>query len=286
MKDSYLSNSYTFRTFLFSHPFFPWCLAGLFVLSLFFLWRQNMPHWDSLLISLWLVSAVLLFQIFVLRAVGAPHVLIYALPGLFFAFVSPAPILLNSRRLMTVVSCIIVSIAVIFGTSLHGEAMRSAYELKARHEKNFYNSVAEHLIRLGGARVSWAALFDGCAPLPALEVFYRTGVLPVSEDILCSLSIHESYYKSRFPNTDPAGVCQKVYGRLCATKQIVLAFDNPAAVDRAGFDNEYTKSVARFVAQKVHSDSTVWQWVFSLRHERFGLISGYKNLSFNGSNPQ
>src|SRR5207245_6846583 len=65
VKDSYLSNSYTFRKFLFSYPFFPWCLAGLFVLSLFFLWRQNLPHWDSLLISLLLLSAVLLLQIFV-----------------------------------------------------------------------------------------------------------------------------------------------------------------------------------------------------------------------------
>jgi hypothetical protein len=286
VKEAFLMHVTLISVLWLSDPLFSSSVVGLLVLTLWFAAGEKTLRWDTLLISLWVASAVFLFEIFVLRAEAA-HTLIYAIPGMFFALVSPVPMsYLNSKRLRTVASCIIVLIALRCGMSLHAKAMRSAHELNALDEKEFYKAVGERLAQLGGNNVTWAAMFDECAYLIELEAFYRFGALPFSEPVLSSLSIHESYYKSYFPNADPAAVCQKVYDRQCRRMQFILVFDDPAAVERANFDNDYTKSVARFAAQKVRVDALVWQWIFSLDHKRFGRISGYKNLSFNRANLQ
>jgi hypothetical protein len=287
VKEAFLTNLDLFGALWLSDRFFTSSVLALALLTLWFLASEKTPPWDSLLISLWLASAVLVFEIFILKAVGAPHTLTYAVPGMFFAIVSPAPMsYLNSKRLITVASCLIILVAAIYGTSLHTKAMWSAQQLDALPEKKFYTTIAKRLIELGGNRVSWASTFNECSALVDLEAFYRFRLLPFSEPTWSSLSIHESYYKRHFLHADPATVSEKVYDRLRKRTQIVLVFDDPAAVDRAGFDNEYTKSVARFAAEKVRLDTNVWQWLFSLDHKRFGRISGYRNLALAGSNAQ
>ena len=254
---------------------------GLIQLALF--WRDITRDWENFVIGIWFASAIFLFQVLVLRVDGASHTILYAVPLIFLAIVSPIPLGKDSPnyRRLTRLSSVFIVVAVLLGggATLRNFqlAMQPSPEIQGR--KALDMALAEVLStesRENGPLV-WNAYFDEYAWIPTMEAFYRFGEFPLPAGQDYFFTVHETTWKGDYPGLTPDEVSKLVYENTNQWVEIAVVFDDPTAADTR-FNNDYSRTVARYMAQVMRSD-TQWERLFVVESSRYGRLAGYRNLT-------
>jgi hypothetical protein len=258
-------------------------LVTIVLLYLLLLWKNlNKKKWANLVVLSWFALSVIVYLVLVLRQVGHPQAHLYALPLLFLLAVSPMPVLFNeqrtSQRRFTILGSVVTIMALLLGT----KGIVSNYDLalhplpEAREQKNLDNTLAQGL-SLHGSRKVWNTYFDEYAWIPTMEAFYRLGEFPLPAGQDYFFSIHESVFKGNYPNLTPDEVSKVIYENTCSWVETAVVFDDPSMAE-AQFNNEYSRAVARYVAQTVRDDPH-WNRIFEIESKRYGKLAAYRNIA-------
>ena len=251
-------------------------ITGIVNLALW--WRGKTRNSEELIVSFWAAIAVILFLIFVVGNGGAWHPLFYTLLFPFFFAVSPAS--LSEKRLsrpwLKVLSGVLITVALLLG----GKAAVQNYDLAthppsgAQELKAFDIALAQELCQTDKP-VVWNAYFDEYAWIPSMEAFFRYGKfpLPVGQDKF--FTIHESHWVGNYPNLTAEEMAEDAYKNTNKWVDIAVVFDDPAVADQH-FNNEYSGTVARYIAKTIREDKR-WEKLFTIESKRYGILAGYSN---------
>ena len=257
--------------------------TGLVNLALF--WRDTNRDWKNLVISVWFASAVLLYLVLVVRVVGAGHATRYAVPLIFLAVISPAPLgrqWLGHRWLVRLTSLVVIAALLLGGYGvLENYQLATQPSPEAQEQKALDVALAQALSKEGDQLV-WNAYFDEYSWIPTMEAFYhsRKFSLPAGQDYF--FSVHQSVFKGNYPGLMPDEVSPLIYDNTNRWVDIAVVFDDPTAADTL-FNNEYSRTVARYIAQAVRNDPR-WKQVFVVESSKYGTLAGYRNSAPQSSN--
>lgn len=259
-------------------------MAAIVIINVALFRRAFARERASLLISLWLAASVPLLLIFGIRDVGADHVTLYAVPLVFFAVVSPAPVVRDERARgwLALLACafVLVAVAAVWHLAQKNYYVATHASAESRAQKEFDVALAEALNREGGALV-WIAYFQEYAWIPSMETFYRYKKLPLPagggffED-------HEALWTGRYTNMSPREVSERVYAASTKWLDVAVVFDDPAQAEKNNWmDNAYSRAVAKYMAERIRTDAN-WRRAFVIESPRYGTLIGYRNLVSRG----
>jgi len=254
-------------------------LVGMFVTNLGVLRSEEMDWQEQAAIAWLAISHILLLSV-VLQVVGHAHAFLYALPLLFLLAVSPVPwrkAPLVSKAAIAF-AIIVFVVAALLGSRYAWRncqyAQRQSPEARDRKDLNVTLARA---VTNQGERLIWNAYYDEHAWIPTLEAFYRFGGLPLPAGGPNFFTVHESQFRAAYPGLTPDELSRSVYDNTSQWVDVAVVFDDPAAADTR-FDNDYSRAVARYVAQAIRNDAR-WKRVFTVESARYGTLAGYRNLA-------
>ncbi len=257
-------------------------LALLFMLcaavQIFFFLRDKDKKIQYLVISVWLMAAVSLFQIFILRMNDNKVQFVYGVMPCFFALLSPVVFSLsapqNQGQWLRGLGIVLLLASVLSGWrsfthNYHHAVTPSAQRLE---RKNMDKALASFLVK-EGKEVVWCAFFDEYAWIPSMEAFYETKQLPLPAGTEF-FTIHQKYWEAFYPGLGPEEVAKTVWDKLQTRMDVVVVFEDVSRIDNQ-FDNDYSRKAAKFVAEKIPQDPS-WEKIFTLNTLNYGTLNGYR----------
>ena len=259
-------------------------LGAIGLVNLAMFWKHTEQDWKNLVISIWFASAVILYLVLSVRVVGAGHATLYAVPLIFLAIISPAPIgkKQSGHRWLRPLTSVVIFLALLLGGygTLTNHRWATHPSPDAQAQKALDVALTEALHEEGGSLV-WNAYFDEYAWIPTMETFYRYGEFPLSAG-QAYFTVHETQWLGYYPNLSPGEVSERVYAATSRWVDVAVVFDDPKRADtNTRMTNPYSRSVARYVAERIRNDAS-WMRVFALETQRYGTLAGYRNLASQG----
>ena len=259
-------------------------LCAIFFVETIISKKNLSPQKDTLFISLWLLLAVPLLLILVLRASGSQQAVLYAVPLIFFVAVSPIPNIRDSlnKRIYGLLSVIIIIVSIFIGGRF---AYNNYYHAThpspdARQQKEFEVALA-HLLSKEERKIVWNAYFDEFTWVPTMETFYRYGKLPLPAG-QSYFNAHKSAWQADYPNLTLAEINERIYSANNKWVDIALVMADPEKAETNNWmTNSYSRSVSKFMAEKIPNDFN-WKRVFQLQSRKYGAVSGYRNRTSHG----
>jgi hypothetical protein len=230
-------------------------------------WQEGWP------VLLWLGSSHLLLLVLVLRSGAHPQAVLYAVPVLFFAAVSPLRWSGGDRRAVAAKGlAITLAVAAAGGAAWQGNRQaRAAWH--DNPDKALDISLARELRRQGD-RIVWNAFFDEYAWIPTMEAFYGFGTLALPAGQEQFFTVHESAWRGYYPGMTPEEIGHRVYERTCRWVDVAVVFADALAAEKR-LSDPYSRAVARIVSESIQRDER-WRPIFRLE-TRYGTLAGYRN---------
>jgi hypothetical protein len=228
----------------------------------------------SVLPILTFLLAPFCFLALILQVAGHVQASLYCLPFLFLLLTSPVEQTQHTRIFWRLAIVLLIVSLFVAPLSAWRQYSRAGTPLPYEQaQKSLYVCLAEHLAAQK-RDVIWNCFFDEYSWIPAMEAFYRSGVLalPAGGDFF---SVHQAYWNTYYPGLTPEEVSRQVYERTKRLVDVAVVFESEDAV--AGrFNNASSTTVARDVSQWVREDDR-WRPIFVIESAIYGRLSGYLN---------
>ena len=264
------------------------------ICQLAFIDKQFPKISEDLIITGWYAVSVILFLV----AIGTKEAfqsMFYAAPLIFFAAVSPIPLLKEPGKISRSLKLVIVSSLIIFALlstqhTIAEASDKAAHPTRPYREQNRLDFAIGRILsqeaNTANKPMSWEAFFDEHNFMPSVEAFYQSKKLI---EPAFRFTIHEAYWKALYPGLDPAQLSRKIYQETAALIDVVFVFADatlagsalasPASVAQAPrFDNPYSQAVASYMATQIPQDAN-WKRFAVVRTKQYGRLIAYRNLA-------
>lgn len=272
-------------------------LAGLvlaWLINVAGIFRTQPSQAGTNLIGLWSPVSVFVFVCFISKAYGGHHPLFYFAPALVVAAGCALPAQLRAPLPDANASWLhsqSLSVSkVVFQLVLPGLILAACIASSISSYEHFRHLAkspppAARLqkqtdVALGKLIVSSKARtfleFDTQTIYPQLEAFYGHGWYCKESPYF---SIHGFHMTGLYPKQTPEQVAKSVYKDVKDHVDLVAVFADANQADAPGlFSNAYTRTVSRFVSERVPADQDEWCLVGTVNSPR-GLLSVYRRKS-------
>jgi hypothetical protein len=232
---------------------------------------------EGLLVPVWLVLAIPIFQIFVLKT-WAPHTISYAAIPLLVAlallwarFVKKDGALFKRAGLI-----VMLIICAGWGGYYTTEWKLSSHPSPEAAEAKVLQTQLADILAQYGRKTVWNAYFDEVSWIPSLDAFYRHGILPLPLNQDYVFSIHESVYKGNYPGWGSAQINEALYKNANTWLNIAVVFDEPSEAEKY-LPNELSRNAARYLADAI-KNNPAWRKDHEIETHRYGRLAVYRNL--------
>lgn len=249
-------------------------LAGAWLLNVL---RSKKFDAKGLFVSTWLVLAIPIFLVFVLKT-SAIHTISYAAILLLVALAVQWARSLNEGGALFKRTGLIVMLIISSGWGGYYSSewkLSSNPSQEAAEAKMLQTQLADQLARYG-KRVVWNAYFDEISWIPSLDAFHRHGELPLPLGQDYVFSIHESVYKGNYPGWDSTQINEALLKNANTWLNIAVVFDDPNDANKY-LPNELSRSAAGYLARSIQNDPD-WRKEHEINTHRYGRLAVYKNL--------
>ena len=254
-------------------------LANLFLSDFFINSLDRKDKWWKIIEDFWPVFAHLTFLILILRASTYVQLTLYALPPLFLGAAAPLSwhrVESIKKRFSWILTILLVVAAIISG-QYYGRLwiwIDRNPSPEAQVKKAFGQKLAQELNKQGDQLV-WVAYFDDYSYIASAEAFYTYHKLPLPGGLEFFVTKAE-YPTSDFPGLNPTQVAEQIYQNTLQYVDVAVVFADPRTAELR-FDNDYSRTIARLVAEKLAANSD-WKLVFTIDSANYGPLNGYRNL--------
>jgi hypothetical protein len=228
--------------------------------------------------AVWLALAVPIFLIFVIRA-ATGHTVAFAVVCWWAALLMPwgrSTLLSPMKGLVRVVAP--TTAALIFGGWVwqYGKEWREAARpsAEATGMRLMQTQLADQLTRDRRPLV-WNAYFGEVSWIPALDAYYRHGILPIPLGQDYVFSVHESVYRGNFPGWPLERIQEFLYTNAARWLEVAVVFEEPRDLDKI-LPNPTSRAVASYLSGRIRQDPQ-WEKIFEIRNPWFGRLGGYRN---------
>jgi hypothetical protein len=229
--------------------------------------------------AVWLALAVPIFLIFVIRA-ATGHTVAFAVVCWWAALLMPwgrSTLLSPMKGLVRVVAP--TTAALIFGGWVwqYGKEWREAARpsAEATGMRLMQTQLADELTRDRRPLV-WNAYFGEVSWIPALDAYYRHGILPIPLGQDYVFSVHESVYRGNFPGWPLKRIQEFLYNNAVQHLEIAVILEDFTHAERT-LPEPTGRAVAEFMSRRIHEDPQ-WEKIFEMENEYIGRLGGYKNI--------
>lgn len=273
----------------FGQSMFLLILTIIFVVYLILLGKKLTQNWLEIIITFSGSFFISTFLILVIKvdANAARHSVLYLIPLLFLAIFSPLPIpkkLLKSKKnLLKYVAITLIIISILLGS----KAIIKNYQYsqnpneKTKKTKLFEKLLAKEVAKQGDSTV-WNIYFHEYTWIPTMEAFYnhQTLALPAGGRYFHA---HKTAWLTDYSNLSPEEITTKIYDASKKWVKLAVVLKNPSDANKITIlKNDYSVSIAKSFAEKIHKDSLNWQKVFILESPWSDvLVEGYLNQNYN-----
>jgi len=228
--------------------------------------------------AVWLALAVPIFLIFVIRA-ATGHTVAFAVVCWWAALLMPwgrSTLLSPMKGLVRVVAP--TTAALIFGGWVwqYGKEWREAGRpsAEATGMRLMQTQLADQLTRDRRPLV-WNAYFGEVSWIPALDAYYRHGILPIPLGQDYVFSVHESVYRGNFPGWPLERIQEFLYTNAARWLEVAVVFEEPKDLEKH-LPNPTSRAVASYLSGRIRQDPQ-WEKIFEIENPWFGRLGGYRN---------
>lgn len=237
--------------------------------------RERQFDAAALLVPTWLALAIPILLIFLLRT-SAIHTISYGVILLLVALIVPWAGAIGRETIYKRAGLI----ALLIMAAGWGGYYKSAWtessnpSPEATEAKELQTRLADQLAR-HRQKLVWSAYFDEVSWIPALDAFYRHGVLalPLGQDYV--FSIHETVYRGNYPGWTTQRINEELARNAHTWLNVAVVFENPGDADKV-LSNGQSRSAAQYIAESIKSSDN-WFRAFQIDTVRYGRLAGYVN---------
>jgi len=228
--------------------------------------------------AVWLALAVPIFLLFVIRA-ATGHTVAFAVVCWWAALLMPwgrssliSPMKGIGRVVAPGMAALVLGGWIWQYSKEWGEAAHPSVE--AVGMRLMQTQLADQLARVGRPLV-WNAYFGEVSWIPALDAYYRHGILaiPLGQDYV--FSVHESVYRGNFPGWPLERIQEFLYTNAARWLEIAVVFEEPKDLEKH-LPNPTSRAVASYLSGRIRQDPR-WEKIFEIRNPWFGKLGGYRN---------
>ena len=243
--------------------------------------RQRKTDALAWMAALWVAFAVPLFLVFVAKA-ATGHTVAYAVVCWWVAVVMPWGCANGGvTRFPEIKSRFFLSFASVV---LAGWAWQYVKEWKAAGAPSeeaggiraMQTRLADELTR-DGRPVVWNAYFGELSWIPAVDAYYRHGILPIPLGQDYVFSVHESVYRGNFPGWPLKRIQEFLYNNAVQHLEIAVILEDFTHAERT-LPEPTGRAVAKFMSRRIRENSQ-WVKVFEIENPWIGRLGGYRNTT-------
>jgi hypothetical protein len=123
----------------------------------------------------------------------------------------------------------------------------------------------------------WNAYFGEVSWIPALDAYYRHGILPIPLGQDYVFSVHESVYRGNFPGWPLKRIQEFLYNNAVQHLEIAVILEDFTHAERT-LPEPTGRAVAEFMSRRIRENSQ-WVKVFEIENPWIGRLGGYRNTT-------